>query len=102
MTLINPTRCKTDQITMKQQQEALHEVLSSTLPRVIEFLKFAETKNAALLTFASAWILASVNLLTREHALPEGLASALAVALPLFIASAVVAFFRNASLRCSI
>ena len=36
-----------------EQMEALDDALSSTLSRTIDFLKFAETKNAALLTFAS-------------------------------------------------
>ena len=44
------------------QEEAYEKVLASTLARVIEFVKFAEAKNAALLTFSSAWILASINL----------------------------------------
>jgi hypothetical protein len=43
---------------------------------------FAETKNAALLTFASAGILAMLNLLSSDRTLPPGFASA-------FLAAAV-------------
>ena len=46
------------------QQEAFEKLLSSVLGRVVDFLRFAEAKNAALLTFSSAWILASTTLLT--------------------------------------
>ncbi|MDR9820597.1 adenylate/guanylate cyclase domain-containing protein [Rhizobium hidalgonense] len=44
------------------QQEAFERVLVTSLARVLDFLKFAEAKNAALLTFASAWIIGSINL----------------------------------------
>ena len=51
---------------------------------------FAETKNAALLTFASAWILAMLNLLSSDRTLPPGFASAFLAALPLFALAAFV------------
>jgi hypothetical protein len=38
--------------------DKLEMVLKDTLNRTVEWLKFAETKNAALLTFCSAWLLA--------------------------------------------
>lgn len=37
------------------QQEAFEKILTSNLMRAIDFVKFAEAKNAALLTFNSAW-----------------------------------------------
>ncbi|WP_439360539.1 hypothetical protein [Bradyrhizobium sp. DASA03007] len=40
------------------QEDAFEKTLSTQLNRNIDFLKFAETKNAALLTFSSAWIMA--------------------------------------------
>lgn len=76
-------------MTTAKQKEALNTVLSATLSRVIDFLKFAEAKNAALLTFSSAWIVASANLLTGGHLSGE-LLMAFAVALPFFTASALV------------
>lgn len=45
------------------QQEAFEKMLSTTLTRIIEFTKFAEAKNAALLTFCSAWLVALLNTL---------------------------------------
>lgn len=72
------------------QQEAFEKVLSSNLSRAIDFIKFAETKNAALLTFSSAWIIAGVNILASGKALPKGYDIALSVALPLFVAAALM------------
>jgi hypothetical protein len=59
-------------MTKGERREAFRQVLSASLARVIDFLKFAETKNAALLTFASAWTFASINVLTGERA-PTGI-----------------------------
>jgi hypothetical protein len=71
------------------QQEGFEKVLSSTLARVIGFLKFAEAKNAALLTFASAWIIGSVNFLTGSNALSPEWRLAFTMALPLFALGAL-------------
>jgi hypothetical protein len=79
-------------MTTAKQKEALNAVLSATLSRVIDFLKFAEAKNAALLTFSSAWIVASANLLTGGH-LSGGLLTAFAIALPFFTASALISIW---------
>ena len=54
------------------QEEAFEKILSSQLTRTIDFVKFAETKNAALLTFSSAWIIGAINLLTGQATLPLG------------------------------
>jgi Family of unknown function (DUF5706) len=73
------------------QQEAFEKVLSTTLARTIDFVKFAETKNAALLTFSSAWILASVSLLHGSTKLAsEAWHLAFSVALPLFVISGLI------------
>lgn len=49
---------------------------------MFDLVRFAETKNAALLTFASAWILAMLNLLSSDRTLPPGFGSAFLAALP--------------------
>jgi hypothetical protein len=36
--------------------EAFEKILASDLQRAIDFLKYADAKNGALLTFASAWL----------------------------------------------
>ena len=73
------------------QQEAFERVLASSLTRILDFLKFADAKNAALLTFASAWILGSINLLTGSNSLAGDWRIAFMVALPLFAISALIA-----------
>jgi hypothetical protein len=78
-------------MTKKDRRESFGDMLSSTLGRVIDFLKFAETKNAALLTFASAWTFAAFNTLNGEHP-PVGIVGgAFRLALVLFAVAAVVA-----------
>ncbi|MCU1225108.1 MAG: hypothetical protein JWQ42_3201 [Edaphobacter sp.] len=46
------------------------KILVANLQRVVDFLKFAEAKNAALLALSSAWILATIGLECGEHSLP--------------------------------
>lgn len=48
--------------------KTLEPIMAASLSRTIDFVKFGETKNAALLTFASAWILASANVATGDMA----------------------------------
>jgi hypothetical protein len=42
--------------------DAYVQILTANLQRVLDFLRFAEAKNAALLALASAWIAATLNL----------------------------------------
>lgn len=72
------------------QQEAFEKVMATNLGRAVDFIKFAETKNAALLTFSSAWILASLNIISSDKPLPSGYPLALAVAIPLFLLAALI------------
>lgn len=74
-------------------RDAFEKILSSTLSRVLDLLKFAEAKNAALLTFSSAWIIATINLLSTDRTIPDSLATALKIALILFILAALVAMW---------
>lgn len=67
------------------------KALSTNLARVLDLLKFAEAKNAALLAFASAWIVGLVNLLSSGRVLPPGYLTAATVALPLFVIAACTA-----------
>lgn len=70
--------------------ETYEKVLLGKLQRVIDFLKFAEAKNAALLTLSSALTIAIGNLLLNP-ALPSGIARGLWVALPITTAAGVIA-----------
>jgi hypothetical protein len=71
-------------------QEAFERMLSANLARVVDLIKFAETKNAALLTFSAFWILALINLLASGRAMPDGFPEAFLLALPVFAISAFV------------
>ncbi|MFP3637852.1 Pycsar system effector family protein [Paraburkholderia sp. SIMBA_054] len=84
------------------QEESFERLMSANLARVVDFIKFAETKNAALLTFCSAWILASMNLLSSGKPLPQFVVSGLRLALPFFAIAAcisIASFIPKLSIR---
>ncbi|MGR9204017.1 Pycsar system effector family protein [Rhizobium leguminosarum] len=72
------------------QQEAFEKLMSANHGRMIDFVRFAETKNAALLTFSSVWMGAILNLLRSTDEPPFGYKYALAAALPLLAISSVI------------
>ncbi|HVF46775.1 MAG TPA: Pycsar system effector family protein [Pyrinomonadaceae bacterium] len=78
-------------MSKSDQGLALEEILVAHLARVIDFLKFAEAKNAALLAFASAWIVGLTNLLSSGRTLPAGFTEAATIALGLFVLAALTA-----------
>jgi len=55
---------------MAEQSETYEKILAANLQRSIDFLKYAEAKNAALLAIASAWVVASLNLECSGHVIP--------------------------------
>lgn len=71
------------------QQEAYEKLLSASLTRTIDFVKFAEAKNAALLTFSSAWILASVNISCTSPS--QEWRWLFGIVVPIFVVSAIIA-----------
>lgn len=73
------------------QQEAYEKLLSNLLQRILDNQKFAETKNAALLTFCSAWILAAIAQTMHATSLPDSFDKVILIALPFFVAGALVA-----------
>lgn len=73
------------------REEAYDRLLTGLLSRVLDMLRFAEAKNAALLAFASAWIAGMVNLLSSGRPLSPSYHSAFLAALPVFIISASLA-----------
>ena len=59
---------------------------------MIDFVKFAETKNAALLTFCSVWIGSIITMLrTGQTPLPLGYDRALTIVLPMLTVAALIA-----------
>lgn len=61
--------------------EAFEKILTTNLQRVIDFLKYAEAKNGALLTIASAWVIAIITLISSGKSCPGGLNTAIYFAL---------------------
>jgi hypothetical protein len=80
-------------MTTNNPERAIENILVLSLARVLEFLKYAEAKNGALLTFASAWILALLALLTSDKELPRQIVVACQIALPCFGASAGISLY---------
>jgi hypothetical protein len=72
-------------------QDAYVQMLTANLQRVLDFLKFAEAKNAALLALASAWIGATLNLECNGKVLPSGLTISIPVALLFALCAGVLA-----------
>lgn len=73
------------------QEEAFERILSASLQRVIEFLKYAEAKNGALLTLASVWGLAVINVLVTEKPISPHYKAALSLSLPFIIGAGMIA-----------
>jgi hypothetical protein len=67
--------------------DVYQQILIANLQRVIDFLKFAEAKNAALLALASAWLVASINLECSGKAIP----GFFALSVPLAMLCALIA-----------
>jgi hypothetical protein len=78
-------------IEEERRREAFADILSALLASVVDSLKFAEAKNAALLTFAAAWTFASINMLLGGRAAGGIVGAAFWLMLVLFAAVAVVA-----------
>ena len=77
---------------MTNEEEVLIEgCLRDTLTRTSDWVKFAETKNAALLTFASAWLLALGNLALGPNQIPEASRTAISWAAPFVFLGAITA-----------
>jgi len=77
---------------MTPEEEAqLEACLRDTLTRTTDWVKFAETKNAALLTFASAWLLALGNMALGPNDIPDDTRSAIAWAAPFVFLGATLA-----------
>lgn len=72
------------------QVEAFEKLMSTNHGRMIDLVKFAETKNAALLTFCSVWMAAIINMLRAPEDLPLGYKYAFIAALPLLLLAALI------------
>jgi hypothetical protein len=72
------------------QQEAYEKLMSANHGRMIEFSKFGEAKNAALLTFCSVWMGAIITILRSESELLLGYTLAFKIALFLLFVAAII------------
>ncbi|KAB0682047.1 Pycsar system effector family protein [Aureimonas leprariae] len=72
------------------QQDSFEKLLSTHHGRMIDFVKFAETKNAALLTFCSVWIGAIIGLLRAPDKLPMNYDKAFLAVLPILFVAALL------------
>jgi hypothetical protein len=72
------------------QDAAFERMLSTNLVRAVDWLKYGEAKNAALLAFASAWLAVTANLLVTAHEkqMPASIAVLLFAAELLFLLGA--------------
>lgn len=80
----------------------LTKIAEATLARVLDFLKFSEAKNAALVTFSSAWIIGLLSLLSSEKSLTSAIKSGISLSLPLFFVAAtigLISFLPRTNLR---
>ncbi|KQN09086.1 Pycsar system effector family protein [Sphingomonas sp. Leaf28] len=75
---------------MAEPSENYEKLLTANLARVIDWLKFSETKNGVLLALASGWTVAAVNVAVRKEGIPDGYEWML----PLSIAILMVAIIR--------
>lgn len=72
-------------------QDSYVQMLTANLQRALDFLKFAEAKNAGLLALASAWIGVTLNLECSGKALPIGFTISIPIALLCAICAGAVA-----------
>lgn len=72
-------------------QDAYVQMLTENLQRAIDWLRFAEAKNAALLAFTSGWIGFTLNLECSGKSLPRGFTISLWVTLLCALCAAVLA-----------
>ena len=83
------TGVKSGGVTSAADQDGFERMLGANLARIFELIKFAETKNAALLTFCSFWVMASINTLSSGRTLPQGYETAIMMAVPCFATAAL-------------
>jgi hypothetical protein len=74
------------------QDEALEKILASNLARVFDLQKFAEAKNAVLLTLCSAWLIGLLNILANERIVPW-IKTPILISSPWFVLAGLLALY---------
>lgn len=75
------------------QQEAYDKLLTASLGRIVDFNKFAEAKNAAILTFMSVWLLAAYSYVVREPPVADLTKGFLTCSMFFFLLSTLTAIY---------
>lgn len=78
-------------MTAPSPNEIYDKILTANLQRAIDFLKYAEAKNGALLALASAWIVAIINLLSGNKVIPGWINISIRVTLILSLLAGILA-----------
>jgi hypothetical protein len=84
-----------------KQNEVVEKSLTANLARITDFIKFAETKNGALATLCSAWLVAIVTYIGASKPIPQPIATSIVWAAPFVVvagATAILSFFPNVNL----
>jgi Family of unknown function (DUF5706) len=76
---------------MADQSETYEKILTANLQRAVDYLKFAETKNAALLAISSAWVVAGLNLECSGRTIPGILPLCIPIAMFCSLCAALLA-----------
>jgi len=71
--------------------EAYERILTANLQRAIDFVRFAEAKNATLLALSSVWLIAMVNLESSSKSIPSQLGTSVLFTLFFSLCAAIVA-----------
>lgn len=76
-------------VRMAEPTENYEKLLAANLSRVIDWLKFSETKNGVLLALASGWTVAAINVAIRKEGIPAGYGLILPVSIAIFLIAIV-------------
>jgi hypothetical protein len=75
----------------RESLQTLEAVLLAVLQRTIDFLKYSEAKNGALMTFSSAWILALIGFFLNDKSLRYGFRMSICISAGIFLGSSMLA-----------
>ena len=78
-------------MSVSREGEAYEKILTANFQRTIDFLKYAEAKNGALLALASAWVVSIVNLLGGDKTVPTWMNISIRLTLVLALSAGICA-----------
>jgi hypothetical protein len=78
---------------MADPDETYEKIVTADLQRAIDFLRFAEAKNAALVALASSWFIAGLNLECSGKTIPSAFMYCVPIAMILVLLAGAVSLF---------